>query len=200
MWVQVDPSVSFDQVGGLEHYIKALKEMVFLPLVYPELFERFHLSPPRGVLFYGPPGMYCKETSLALCLLSFADLLQLLSKAKLSGFCKAQVHAQLCHTSVLPCLSKQAYYCFCCCCLVAHTQLQGELPYKSVVLQCVEKLCKQAGKQCSAPAVAHRHGHVCRAGLQLHVTRPALHWLTVCTATGKTFVARALATAKSRHQ
>ena len=54
--MQVDPSVSFDQVGGLEHYIKALKEMVFLPLVYPELFERFHLSPPRGVLFYGPPG------------------------------------------------------------------------------------------------------------------------------------------------
>jgi SpoVK/Ycf46/Vps4 family AAA+-type ATPase len=30
--------------------------MVFLPLVYPELFERFHISPPRGVLFYGPPG------------------------------------------------------------------------------------------------------------------------------------------------
>lgn len=54
--MQVDPSVSFDQVGGLEHYIKAVKEMVFLPLVYPELFERFHLSPPRGVLFYGPPG------------------------------------------------------------------------------------------------------------------------------------------------
>ena len=53
---QVDPSVSFDQVGGLDHYIKALKEMVFLPLVYPELFERFHLTPPRGVLFYGPPG------------------------------------------------------------------------------------------------------------------------------------------------
>ena len=61
LFVQVDPSVSFDQVGGLEHYIKALKEMVFLPLVYPELFERFHLSPPRGVLFYGPPGV------LSLC-------------------------------------------------------------------------------------------------------------------------------------
>ncbi|CAL8469143.1 g8684 [Coccomyxa elongata] len=54
--LEVDPSVSFDQVGGLDHYIKALKEMVFLPLVYPELFERFHISPPRGVLFYGPPG------------------------------------------------------------------------------------------------------------------------------------------------
>lgn len=48
--------MSFDQVGGLDRYIKALKEMVFLPLVYPELFERFHITPPRGVLFYGPPG------------------------------------------------------------------------------------------------------------------------------------------------
>ena len=53
---QVDPSVSFEQVGGLDKYIKSLKEMVFLPLVYPELFERFHVQPPRGVLFYGPPG------------------------------------------------------------------------------------------------------------------------------------------------
>ena len=56
MLCQVDPSVGFDQVGGLDHYIAALKEMVFLPLVYPELFDRFHISPPRGVLFYGPPG------------------------------------------------------------------------------------------------------------------------------------------------
>lgn len=24
--------------------------------VYPEVFERLHLTPPRGVLFYGPPG------------------------------------------------------------------------------------------------------------------------------------------------
>ena len=60
--VQVDMSVSFEQVGGLDHYIGALKEMVFLPLLYPELFERFHIQPPRGVLFYGPPG-----TGLCMC-------------------------------------------------------------------------------------------------------------------------------------
>jgi ATP-dependent 26S proteasome regulatory subunit len=30
--------------------------MIFLPLIYPELFDRFGLQPPRGVLFYGPPG------------------------------------------------------------------------------------------------------------------------------------------------
>jgi SpoVK/Ycf46/Vps4 family AAA+-type ATPase len=54
--VQVDPSVTFDQVGGLDGYIDKLKEMIFLPLVYPELFERFNVAPPRGVLLYGPPG------------------------------------------------------------------------------------------------------------------------------------------------
>ena len=30
--------------------------MVVFPLLYPEVFERFKISPPRGVLFYGPPG------------------------------------------------------------------------------------------------------------------------------------------------
>jgi len=54
--LEVDTSLSWDQVGGLEHYVRALKEMIFLPLVYPELFERFKITPPRGVLFYGPPG------------------------------------------------------------------------------------------------------------------------------------------------
>ena len=52
----MDASITFDQVGGLDSYIAQLQEMIFLPLVYPELFERFHISPPRGVLFHGPPG------------------------------------------------------------------------------------------------------------------------------------------------
>ena len=30
--------------------------MVALPLLYPELFQKFGLTPPRGVLFHGPPG------------------------------------------------------------------------------------------------------------------------------------------------
>jgi SpoVK/Ycf46/Vps4 family AAA+-type ATPase len=36
--------------------ISALKEMVAIPLLYPELFENFKITPPRGVLFHGPPG------------------------------------------------------------------------------------------------------------------------------------------------
>lgn len=52
----VDQNVSFDAVGGLQGHIDQLKEMVALPLLYPEVFQRFHVTPPRGVLFHGPPG------------------------------------------------------------------------------------------------------------------------------------------------
>ncbi|KAI9789873.1 MAG: hypothetical protein M1835_001382 [Candelina submexicana] len=52
----VDQSVNFDSVGGLQNHINHLKEMVSLPLLYPEIFTRFHVTPPRGVLFHGPPG------------------------------------------------------------------------------------------------------------------------------------------------
>ncbi|KAM6349589.1 ATPase family AAA domain-containing protein 2-like [Podargus strigoides] len=54
--VQTDCLVRFDGVGGLSGHISALKEMVILPLLYPEFFERFKIQPPRGCLFYGPPG------------------------------------------------------------------------------------------------------------------------------------------------
>lgn len=52
----VDQNVDFDAVGGLQGHIDQLKEMVALPLLYPEVFQRFHVTPPRGVLFHGPPG------------------------------------------------------------------------------------------------------------------------------------------------
>lgn len=52
----VDPNVSFEGVGGLDDHIDRLKEMVALPLLYPEVFQQFKITPPRGVLFHGPPG------------------------------------------------------------------------------------------------------------------------------------------------
>lgn len=52
----VDQNISFESVGGLHGHINQLKEMVTLPLLYPEIFQRYHLTPPRGVLFHGPPG------------------------------------------------------------------------------------------------------------------------------------------------
>lgn len=52
----VPTQVDFTAVGGLEHHVQQLKEMVSLPLLYPEVFQRFGVTPPRGVLFHGPPG------------------------------------------------------------------------------------------------------------------------------------------------
>ncbi|EDK45846.1 conserved hypothetical protein [Lodderomyces elongisporus NRRL YB-4239] len=52
----VDMNIDFSAVGGLDNYINQLKEMVALPLLYPELYQNFAITPPRGVLFHGPPG------------------------------------------------------------------------------------------------------------------------------------------------
>ncbi|CCK72396.1 chromatin segregase YTA7 KNAG_0K00280 [Huiozyma naganishii CBS 8797] len=52
----VDMNINFNDVGGLDSYIDQLKEMVALPLLYPELYQNFDITPPRGVLFHGPPG------------------------------------------------------------------------------------------------------------------------------------------------
>ncbi|KAI0820715.1 AAA-domain-containing protein [Trametes gibbosa] len=52
----VNQNVTFDEVGGLDDHINSLKEMTLLPLLYPEVFQRFDVTPPRGVLFHGPPG------------------------------------------------------------------------------------------------------------------------------------------------
>ncbi|MCB2083053.1 MAG: CDC48 family AAA ATPase, partial [Sphingomonadaceae bacterium] len=48
--------VNYDDVGGIDDTIKQLREMVELPLRYPELFTRLGVDPPKGVLLHGPPG------------------------------------------------------------------------------------------------------------------------------------------------
>jgi hypothetical protein len=52
----IDPNLDWSSVGGNEAHVKQLHEMVVLPMLYPEVFSRFHITPPRGVIFYGPPG------------------------------------------------------------------------------------------------------------------------------------------------
>ncbi|KAK1804981.1 hypothetical protein P4O66_019148, partial [Electrophorus voltai] len=42
-------------VGGLDSHIFTLKEMIVFPLVYPEVFDKFKIQPPRGCHFHGPP-------------------------------------------------------------------------------------------------------------------------------------------------
>lgn len=49
-------ATNYDDVGGMEDTIQQLREMVELPLRYPELFTRLGVDPPKGVLLHGPPG------------------------------------------------------------------------------------------------------------------------------------------------
>jgi transitional endoplasmic reticulum ATPase len=50
------PSVTYDDIGGLDEELQRVREMIELPLKHPELFERLGIDPPKGVLLYGPPG------------------------------------------------------------------------------------------------------------------------------------------------
>ncbi len=50
------PAVSYEDVGGLGRTVARVREMVELPLRFPEVFERLGIDPPRGVLLCGPPG------------------------------------------------------------------------------------------------------------------------------------------------
>nr|XP_025872574.1 spermatogenesis-associated protein 5 isoform X2 [Vulpes vulpes] len=48
--------VTYDMIGGLSSQLKAIREIIELPLKQPELFKSYGIPPPRGVLLYGPPG------------------------------------------------------------------------------------------------------------------------------------------------
>lgn len=50
------PTVTWDDVGGLEKVKIELQETVQYPVEHPEKFLKYGMSPSKGVLFYGPPG------------------------------------------------------------------------------------------------------------------------------------------------
>merc|ERR1711871_1728839 len=62
------PDVTWDDIGGLVDVKQELRELVQYPLEHPEKFEKFGMSPSKGVLFYGPPG--CGKTLLAKAIAS----------------------------------------------------------------------------------------------------------------------------------
>jgi transitional endoplasmic reticulum ATPase len=56
-------SVTYEDVGGLKPQLQRIREMIELPLRYPEVFERLGIDAPKGVLLHGPPG--CGKTLIA---------------------------------------------------------------------------------------------------------------------------------------
>ncbi len=57
------PTITYDDVAGLDDQVESVREAIELPLVKPELFEKVGIVPPKGVLLVGPPG--CGKTLLA---------------------------------------------------------------------------------------------------------------------------------------
>ena len=52
-----DPGdITYAGIGGLSEQIRELREVIELPLLNPELFQRVGITPPKGCLLYGPPG------------------------------------------------------------------------------------------------------------------------------------------------
>ncbi|MBD3214097.1 MAG: AAA family ATPase [Candidatus Lokiarchaeota archaeon] len=56
MELMESPEVTFEDIGGLDAQIQAIREVVELPMLHPELFEKLGIDPPSGALLSGPPG------------------------------------------------------------------------------------------------------------------------------------------------
>jgi len=63
--------ISYEDIGGLDKAIQRVREMIELPLRYPQLFDKVGIDPPKGVLLHGPPG--CGKTLLARAVANETD-------------------------------------------------------------------------------------------------------------------------------
>ncbi len=57
------PDIRYSDIGGLDDQIEAIRDAIETPYLYPDEYKEFALTPPKGILLYGPPG--CGKTLIA---------------------------------------------------------------------------------------------------------------------------------------
>lgn len=63
--------LTYEDIGGLGDQVKRIREMIELPLRFPQVFARLGIDPPKGVLLHGPPG--CGKTLIAKVIANETD-------------------------------------------------------------------------------------------------------------------------------
>lgn len=147
------PNVTWEDVGGLENVKRELQEVVQYPVEHPEKFEKFGMSPSKGVLFYGPPGEVLRNSKVRTdCEMGVGRL----------GNCAVGL---LEHAAVLAQI-RQLW------------QDEGRLRGWHECRQSLGRLVAAKRPQ-SMVAVLHLHHHSCTAKCLLHADMHALHvrWL-----------------------
>jgi transitional endoplasmic reticulum ATPase len=66
-----EAKLTYEDVGGLGDQVRRIREMIELPLRFPQIFARLGIDPPKGVLLHGPPG--CGKTLIAKVIANETD-------------------------------------------------------------------------------------------------------------------------------
>ncbi|MES1904255.1 MAG: ATPase AAA domain-containing protein 2 [Paramarteilia canceri] len=54
--LKLDSNINFNSLGGMASHLEVVKELIILPMIYPDLYSKFGINSSKGILFFGPPG------------------------------------------------------------------------------------------------------------------------------------------------
>lgn len=80
------PDITYSNIGGLSSQIALMRDAVELPFLHPEVYREHELTPPKGILLYGPPGNGKTLIAKAVANSLAARAAELSGKSKKTGY------------------------------------------------------------------------------------------------------------------